>query len=77
MARTLESPAGSETVAWRKTHLHRTWETSHCRSRKRMLHPTGQAEGQQKQCEESDSLIVLGVRESRIHGEAKGQFPAT
>lgn len=45
--------------------------------RERMPHPTGQAEGRQKQCEESDPLIVLRVRESRIHGEAKGQFPAT
>ena len=69
----METPAGSESMAWMKRNCQGTRETRHSLCECRVRKPKGPSTSKRKLWRESDLLIVLGAWESHVHGEATGQ----
>jgi hypothetical protein len=69
----METPAGSESMAWMKRNCHGTREARHGLCENRVRKPKGLSTSERKLWRESDLLVVLGAWESHVHGEAAGQ----
>ncbi len=74
MARSLETPAGSESMArMGKESSRNLGDPLQSLPQSKVRRPNGPSIGERKPQWESDPSIILGARESCVHGEGMGQ----